>query len=190
MCEYTALIRQEPGGVTWSSRRLARSSPLFYPRGGVHFVIIITTSPQWVGYHQLANASAVNWLKPSDQDTFVKCSHNALFLQQLGFGFVFLFVKTKTLWLFFICTEVRDMDDTRITPNASQQHLMANDGNQPGRSNVEAQKSRPNDDGIRSVTLAEWTIVLILCFVNLINYMDRFTIAGECTVYSLNLFFR
>lgn len=77
------------------------------------------------------------------------------------------------------------MDDTRITPNASQQYLMANDGNQPGASNVEAQqKSRTDGDGIRSVTLGEWIIVIILCFVNLINYMDRFTVAGEDYIYT------
>lgn len=29
------------------------------------------------------------------------------------------------------------------------------------------------------ITLKEWVMVLILCFVNLINYMDRFTLAGE-----------
>lgn len=29
------------------------------------------------------------------------------------------------------------------------------------------------------VTLKEWIAVSILCFVNLINYMDRYTLAGE-----------
>lgn len=34
-------------------------------------------------------------------------------------------------------------------------------------------------DGLSSITLQEWFTVSVLCFVNLINYMDRFTIAGE-----------
>lgn len=44
---------------------------------------------------------------------------------------------------------------------------------------------RPNSrtshqyDGFSSITLQEWFTVGVLCFVNLINYMDRFTIAGK-----------
>lgn len=34
-------------------------------------------------------------------------------------------------------------------------------------------------DGLSSITLQEWFTVSVLCFVNLINYMDRFTIAGK-----------
>lgn len=34
-------------------------------------------------------------------------------------------------------------------------------------------------DGFSSITLQEWFTVSVLCFVNLINYMDRFTIAGK-----------
>lgn len=34
--------------------------------------------------------------------------------------------------------------------------------------------SRPE----KRTTLDQWTTVIILCFVNLINYMDRYTIAG------------
>lgn len=34
-------------------------------------------------------------------------------------------------------------------------------------------------DGFSSITLQEWFTVGVLCFVNLINYMDRFTIAGK-----------
>lgn len=33
--------------------------------------------------------------------------------------------------------------------------------------------------GFHSVTSKEWFTVGVLCFINLINYMDRFTIAGE-----------
>lgn len=38
-------------------------------------------------------------------------------------------------------------------------------------------KKRVREDGI------DWITVSVLCFVNLINYMDRFTIAG---MYSLD----
>lgn len=34
-------------------------------------------------------------------------------------------------------------------------------------------------DGISSIKATEWFTVFVLCFVNLINYMDRFTIAGK-----------
>lgn len=34
--------------------------------------------------------------------------------------------------------------------------------------------------GFGSVSSKEWFTVAVLCFINLINYMDRFTIAGEC----------
>lgn len=33
--------------------------------------------------------------------------------------------------------------------------------------------------GFQSVSSKEWFTVGVLCFINLINYMDRFTIAGE-----------
>lgn len=39
------------------------------------------------------------------------------------------------------------------------------------------------EDVPQKVTLSEWITIIILCFVNLINYMDRFTIAGEYTLY-------
>lgn len=44
---------------------------------------------------------------------------------------------------------------------------------------------RPNSqnshqyNGMSSITYSEWFVVGVLCFVNLINYMDRFTIAGK-----------
>lgn len=39
--------------------------------------------------------------------------------------------------------------------------------------------------GFSSVTWSQWFTVAVLCFINLINYMDRFTIAGECLNHSL-----
>ncbi|XP_037911495.1 protein spinster isoform X1 [Hermetia illucens] len=42
-------------------------------------------------------------------------------------------------------------------------------------------RSGVSAEGFRSVSRVEWFTVIILCFVNLINYMDRFTIAGVLT---------
>jgi len=30
------------------------------------------------------------------------------------------------------------------------------------------------------ITASQWVTVFVLCYVNLINYMDRFTLAGTC----------
>jgi hypothetical protein len=61
---------------------------------------------------------------------------------------------------------------------------MVNDAHRPTTSAaVESGPVRkPEVDGgasLRSVTVREWVAVFVLCFVNLINYMDRFTIAGK-----------
>lgn len=45
-----------------------------------------------------------------------------------------------------------------------------------GRRNRQAAES---SGGFSSVGSKEWFTVGVLCFINLINYMDRFTIAGE-----------
>jgi hypothetical protein len=34
-----------------------------------------------------------------------------------------------------------------------------------------------------TVTKSQWFTVAVLCFINLINYMDRFTIAGKCLIH-------
>ncbi|XP_058807944.1 protein spinster isoform X2 [Phymastichus coffea] len=76
------------------------------------------------------------------------------------------------------------MNETRIPPQLSQQHLMDNDANQRASSSSDSQSiNKQSDDNpsFRSVTTKEWLTVLILCFVNLINYMDRFTVSGVLT---------
>lgn len=45
-------------------------------------------------------------------------------------------------------------------------------------------------DGLRSITPSEWFSVAVLCFVNLINYMDRFTIAGKLPISFLNFIYQ
>lgn len=37
-----------------------------------------------------------------------------------------------------------------------------------------------NTGTVRCISRSQWFTVAVLCFVNLINYMDRFTIAGKC----------
>ncbi|XP_023030504.1 lysolipid transporter protein spinster isoform X4 [Leptinotarsa decemlineata] len=60
------------------------------------------------------------------------------------------------------------METTEIAPNESQQELVQ------GSEEVGEQREKT----LRDVTFREWVAVFVLCFVNLINYMDRFTIAG------------
>ena len=36
-----------------------------------------------------------------------------------------------------------------------------------------------DDQTLRNVKLRDWIAIFILSFINLINYMDRFTLAGE-----------
>ncbi|KAJ8923321.1 hypothetical protein NQ315_001879 [Exocentrus adspersus] len=59
--------------------------------------------------------------------------------------------------------------DSEIPQNNSQQELV--------RDSEEIYE--PAEKTLRDVTLREWVAVLVLCFVNLINYMDRFTIADD-----------
>lgn len=49
-----------------------------------------------------------------------------------------------------------------------------------------SQQLMPSDSPVGSspsapvgITKMQWFTVIVLCFVNLINYMDRFTIAGK-----------
>lgn len=58
-----------------------------------------------------------------------------------------------------------------IPSNNSSQQLVAS-------AEENSEESAPNS-GTRTVSAKEWVIVVILCFVNLINYMDRFTLAGK-----------
>lgn len=71
----------------------------------------------------------------------------------------------------------------------SSQQLMHSDSD----SMEERHHLRPNPSGdpilphpavplhLGAVRASEWFAVSVLCFVNLINYMDRFTIAGKCS---------
>ncbi|XP_057322970.1 protein spinster [Microplitis mediator] len=69
------------------------------------------------------------------------------------------------------------MEDTIIPPHVSRQYLVVNEET-GGSSNSVIKKNESDKQEIKSVTMSEWITVVILCFVNLINYMDRTTIAG------------
>lgn len=74
-----------------------------------------------------------------------------------------------------------------IPSTDSSQHLIVDSDSIATGSSVaggpnggSTQSMRQYGDGRTSaVTAGEWFAVAVLCFVNLINYMDRFTIAGE-----------
>ncbi|CAD6240894.1 GSCOCG00008983001-RA-CDS [Cotesia congregata] len=68
------------------------------------------------------------------------------------------------------------MEET-TPPHVSRQYLVVNEENS-GSSNSVAKKSQTDKQENKSVSMSEWVTVWILCFVNLINYMDRTTIAG------------
>ncbi|RXG72010.1 Protein spinster [Armadillidium vulgare] len=68
-----------------------------------------------------------------------------------------------------------EMEDDYLRENLSQQELVTNGGSRSdSNSTVEdVENQRPTRDQIK--------LVAILCFVNLINYMDRYTVAGLLT---------
>ncbi|XP_069359524.1 protein spinster isoform X5 [Maniola hyperantus] len=69
------------------------------------------------------------------------------------------------------------MDQSSITPNTSNQQLVINGDNDSATALLHEKQSRRRDT-LSDVTFKEYMTVGILCFVNLINYMDRFTLAG------------
>ncbi|CAG9561959.1 unnamed protein product, partial [Danaus chrysippus] len=69
------------------------------------------------------------------------------------------------------------MDQSSITPNTSNQQLVINGDNESATALLNEKQGRKRDS-LRDVTFIEFMTVGILCYVNLINYMDRFTLAG------------
>lgn len=62
--------------------------------------------------------------------------------------------------------------------NNSQQHLMHSEDSESSEPHGERNR---RETSFKDVTLSQWITVAILCYVNLINYMDRYTIAGVLT---------
>lgn len=84
----------------------------------------------------------------------------------------------------------------KIPATNSQQRLMPTDSDSVTSSMDEGElrvaRGNPHDEDTDTVTTTTtssiganaWFTVGVLCFVNLINYMDRFTIAGKCASLS------
>ncbi|XP_076298182.1 lysolipid transporter protein spinster isoform X1 [Lasioglossum baleicum] len=71
------------------------------------------------------------------------------------------------------------MADDAVTPQiASYDYHMVNAENAQNTSRERRIKKGTMQSELRSVSRSDWLTVGVLCFVNLINYMDRFTIAG------------
>ncbi|KYN05586.1 PREDICTED: protein spinster isoform X1 [Cyphomyrmex costatus] len=70
------------------------------------------------------------------------------------------------------------MVDNRAPINSENKYCTVNaDQDDPRETRVK--ETMPSE--LRSISVADWVTVAVLCFVNLINYMDRFTIAGILT---------
>lgn len=75
------------------------------------------------------------------------------------------------------------MVDNRTPINSENKYGAVNtDQDNPRETRVK--ETMPSE--LRSVSVADWITVAVLCFVNLINYMDRFTIAGELLCFRNN----
>lgn len=59
-----------------------------------------------------------------------------------------------------------------ITSNSSS-HQLVSSSEENTNENVEIERVS------RTTSVREWIAVIVLCFINLINYMDRFTLAGK-----------
>lgn len=80
---------------------------------------------------------------------------------------------------------ISNMEPENISPQGMYSRCGKNDTNENGNSLIEEMCSSQNsgldkrEEESPRMTASQWSTVLILCFVNLINYMDRYTIAGE-----------
>lgn len=69
-----------------------------------------------------------------------------------------------------------NMEVSTLPSNNSQQHLMHSDDSE----SPEPHRARSRQDvTYKDVSFSQWLTVAILFYVNLINYMDRYTIAGK-----------
>ncbi|XP_076232226.1 lysolipid transporter protein spinster isoform X2 [Calliopsis andreniformis] len=72
------------------------------------------------------------------------------------------------------------MADDSITVVSTYEYHMVNAENAQNSSKENRIKGRMPSD-LRLISKSDWVTVGVLCFVNLINYMDRFTVAGVLT---------
>lgn len=71
--------------------------------------------------------------------------------------------------------KILNMEPSGITTNNSHQQLMSDSDS----AEVYSGKETKNTQTLRDIPMRQWLTVVVLCYVNLINYMDRFTIAGK-----------
>lgn len=85
--------------------------------------------------------------------------------------------------------KILNMEPTNIPSNHSHQELISGGDECDSLRTVPSLTSVTDIAGNRTRrcgyrnAVGEWLTIIILCYVNLINYMDRFTIAGKATVY-------
>lgn len=85
--------------------------------------------------------------------------------------------------------KILNMEPTNIPSNNSHQELMSGGDECDSLRTVPSLTSVADIAGNRTrrccyrISVGEWLTIIILCYVNLINYMDRFTIAGKAPVY-------
>lgn len=70
------------------------------------------------------------------------------------------------------------VEDDRTTIHEDTKYRIVNADQDDSRETTRVKTTMPSE--MRSISVSDWITVSVLCFVNLINYMDRFTIAGEC----------
>lgn len=84
-----------------------------------------------------------------------------------------------------------NMEPAGIPPNNSHQQLMHGEDSDSVDTIVPPLTSSSTESAIggkrtmssgSGITKRQWLTVAILCYVNLINYMDRFTIAGKSNI--------
>lgn len=68
-------------------------------------------------------------------------------------------------------------DKASITTSTETKYRMVNVDRDNSRETQLVKATMPSE--LRSISASDWITVAVLCFVNLINYMDRFTVAGE-----------
>lgn len=73
-----------------------------------------------------------------------------------------------------------------IPSTHSSQHLMNENDGESVLTEEDRKSLRRRSETVQSfssVTSSQWFTVAVLCFINLINYMDRFTIAGKSQIH-------
>jgi hypothetical protein len=88
--------------------------------------------------------------------------------------------------------KILNMDPANVVSNDSHQELMSGGDECDSLKEVPSLTSITDGAGNRTgrrgcgMSVGEWLTIAILCYVNLINYMDRFTIAGK-TIFILDM---